>query len=244
VCYASPVMLRGRCSCAISDRPTPLPRAIFAKGQTSFAPPSSLHPLSPLFPLHPRNAPVTPLFPLLTQKQGGGGVSFASITSFPLATRHCFENSAPICRLSAVNCEPVFLRPAFTTTSIDIVGAPTVPFLHASARSQERSPSPTRSGRAPGGPFQPSTFNFQPFFSPNPNHSRTYARVTCKSNHSRTYAKTGGGGMLTTSSSAIVGAPTFPFLYATKDKPKNRSRKAGSATTQTGLRPASPTGSG
>jgi hypothetical protein len=193
VCYASPVMLRGRCSCAISDRPTPLPRAIFAKGQTSFAPPSSLHPLSPLFPLHPRNAPVTPLVPLLTQKQGGWGVSFASITSFPLATRHCFENSAPICRLSAVNCEPVFLRPAFTTTSIDIVGAPTVPFLHASARSQERSPSPTRSGRAPGGPFQPSTFNFQPFFSPNPNHSRTYARVTCKSNHSRTYAKTGGG---------------------------------------------------
>jgi hypothetical protein len=127
-------------------------------------------------------------------KTGGRGESFASITSFPLATRHCFENSAPICRLSAVNCEPVFLRPAFTTTSIDIVGAPTVPFLHASARSQERSPSPTRSGRAPGGPFQPSTFNFQPFFSPNPNHSRTSKTFARKSNHSRTYAKTGGGG--------------------------------------------------
>jgi hypothetical protein len=58
MCYASRVMLRGRCSCAISGRPTP-----------SSAP---KNPPSPLFPLHPRNSPVTPLFPLHTQKQGGG----------------------------------------------------------------------------------------------------------------------------------------------------------------------------
>ena len=49
----------------------------------------------------------------------------------PLVTSHCLENSAPICRLSATNCKPAFLSPAFTTTSIDIVGAPTFPFLHA-----------------------------------------------------------------------------------------------------------------
>jgi hypothetical protein len=59
--------------------------------------PSLFIALCPLFPLHPRNAPVTPLFPLHPQKHGGRGVSlltsFASLTSsasfpssFPLAT--------------------------------------------------------------------------------------------------------------------------------------------------------------
>ena len=57
-------MLRGRCSCAISGRPTCSP----------FAPPSLLHSITPLFPLHPRNSPVTPLFPLPTQKHGVGAV--------------------------------------------------------------------------------------------------------------------------------------------------------------------------
>jgi hypothetical protein len=56
-------MLRGCCSCAISERPTP----------SLFVSPSLLRLLTPLFPLHPGNPPVTPLFPLLTQKQGGGG---------------------------------------------------------------------------------------------------------------------------------------------------------------------------
>jgi hypothetical protein len=63
MCYAPRVMLRGCCSCAISERPTP----------SLFVSPSLLRLLTPLFPLHPRNSPVTPLFPLLTQKQGGGG---------------------------------------------------------------------------------------------------------------------------------------------------------------------------
>ena len=56
-------MLRGRCSCAISERPTP----------SLFASPSLTCILTPLFPIHPGNYPVTPLFPLLTQKQRGGG---------------------------------------------------------------------------------------------------------------------------------------------------------------------------
>jgi hypothetical protein len=73
MCYASPVMLRGRCSCAISIRPTPLPRAIFAKGEAPFVSSSLFRMLSPIIPLHPRNYTVTPLFPLLTQKQGVGG---------------------------------------------------------------------------------------------------------------------------------------------------------------------------
>src|SRR5208337_4164754 len=58
MCYASPVMLRGRCSCAVSARPTP---SSYEKTL-----------LTPLFPLLPGNSSVTPLFPLLTQKQGGG----------------------------------------------------------------------------------------------------------------------------------------------------------------------------
>jgi|SRR5271157_757685 len=53
-------MLRGRCSCAISGRPT----------SSSFASPSLLCPLTPLFPLDASHSPVTPLFPLHTQKQG------------------------------------------------------------------------------------------------------------------------------------------------------------------------------
>src|SRR5208337_3683568 len=55
-------MLRGRCSCAISERPTP---ALFALS-------SLLRLLSPTIPVHPRNAPVTPIIPVHTQKQGGG----------------------------------------------------------------------------------------------------------------------------------------------------------------------------
>ena len=95
-------MLRGRCSCAISECPTPSP--------------APKNPVSPLFPLHPRKPPVSPLFPLHTQKQGVGG-----------------------------------------------------------------------------GTFELSTFNFEPLFSPNSNHSRTYGPPSRKSNYSRTYAKLGVG---------------------------------------------------
>src|SRR5208337_4200421 len=77
MCYPWAVMLRGRCSCAISDRLTP----------SSFALSSLFRPLTPLFPLHPRNSPVTPLFPLLTHKQGGG-VYLCSLSVLP---------SSPLC---------------------------------------------------------------------------------------------------------------------------------------------------
>jgi len=122
MCYASPAMLRGRCSCAISGRPTP----------SSFASSSLSRPLTPLFPLHPRNSPVTPLFPLLTQKHGGGGTSSPMIFTNALLRLsnpggyNRLENLAPNFVLSTVICEPAFLTPAFTRTSIAIVGAPTI----------------------------------------------------------------------------------------------------------------------
>ena len=174
-------MLRGRCSCAISECPTP-----------SFFALSSLYcPLTPLFPLHPRNAPVTPLFPLLTQKQGGGG--YPLLPLLPLLSL----------RPSAVNCKPVFLWPSFTTTSIDIVGAPTFPFRTRSMRHPIEEDRPDAVAHNLELLF--SLFRFFGLFLntklttdnlklPNPNHSRTYEPFSCKSNHSRTYAKTGGWG--------------------------------------------------
>jgi len=168
-------MLRGRCSCAISGRPG-----------TSSAPRIQL---TPLFPLHPGKSPVSALFPLLTQKQGGGDTSNQMIfANAPLRLSNPggynrLENFALNFVPSTVNCKPAFLTPAFTTTSIDIVGAPTFLTLHASRRSQERPASE-------GGPYT----NFELLFSANFNYSRTYAREPRKSNHSRTYAKTGGRG--------------------------------------------------
>jgi hypothetical protein len=100
MCYPSPVMLRGRCSCAISGRPTP------SSGPKN--------PLSPLFPLHPRKVPVSALFPLLTQKHGGGG--------YPREAKEVKE-------IEEVKYNRAFLTPAFTTKSDNIVGAPTFPFL-------------------------------------------------------------------------------------------------------------------
>ncbi len=80
-------MLRGSCSCAISELATP----------SSFVSPSLLRPLTPLFPLDASHSPITPLFPLHTQKQGGRGVScvasFASLTSFASFTSSlCMTN--------------------------------------------------------------------------------------------------------------------------------------------------------
>ncbi len=87
MCYASSAMLRGSCSCAISELATP----------SSFVSPSLLRPLTPLFPLDASHSPITPLFPLHTQKQGGRGVScvasFASLTSFASFTSSlCMTN--------------------------------------------------------------------------------------------------------------------------------------------------------
>jgi hypothetical protein len=114
MCYASPVMLRGRRSCTISERPRP----------SSFASPSLLRPITPLFPLHPRNSPVTPLFPLHTQKQGGGGSS--SKMASPLTLLFSYD--------------------IVTKQLSTIVGAPTFPFPHARKdkprnRSKDRPPA-------------------------------------------------------------------------------------------------------
>jgi hypothetical protein len=70
--------------------------------------------LSPLFPLLPGNSPVSPFFPLLTQKQGGRG----------------YEEAKDV---NEVEHHLLLLTHAFTTTLINIVGAPTFPLLHGNA---------------------------------------------------------------------------------------------------------------
>ena len=67
-------MLRGRCSCAISERLTPSP--------------TSQNPLSPIIPVHPKNPPVSPIIPVHTQKQGGGGCFFELSTGHPIRDAH------------------------------------------------------------------------------------------------------------------------------------------------------------
>jgi len=63
------------------------------------------------------------------------------------------ENSAPICRLSAVNCKRAFLSPAFTTTLINIVGAPTfVTLLTAKGKPKKKRPLTAASGHYIGKP--------------------------------------------------------------------------------------------
>jgi hypothetical protein len=100
---------RGRGCCAISGRPTPSP--------------ALKSPLSPIIPVHPRNSPVSPMIPVHTQKQGGGALKKLSTTSDQRSAGkkkgdpvyhltpgdfNRLGNSAPSCRLSAVNCELAF----------------------------------------------------------------------------------------------------------------------------------------
>jgi hypothetical protein len=93
MCYPSLVMLEGRCSCAISGRPTPISAR---KSQ-----------LTPLFPLHPRNAPVSPFFPLHTQKQGGGDASCKMCS--PITLLFC---STPLTtQVSTIVGAPTFAYP-------------------------------------------------------------------------------------------------------------------------------------
>jgi hypothetical protein len=107
-------MLRGRCCCAISGRSRP----------SSLASPSLLRPLTPLFPLHPRNSLVSALFPLLTQKQGGTpllrydqsfhfGISSCAIFSL----RSFFCCSAFLCALRVLRGESSFRRFPLLATS-------------------------------------------------------------------------------------------------------------------------------
>jgi len=130
-------MLRGRRSCAISERATPSP--------------ASRNPLSPLFPLHPRNSSVTPLFPLHTQKQGGGAhfsalllhsSSMLSVSSVvnPLSNAddsNRVEISTASCELSTVNCERASQKPPFARELIEYVGAPTFLSLDRTTTNQQ-----------------------------------------------------------------------------------------------------------
>jgi len=129
MCYASPVMLRGRCSCAISERPTPS---------------STLKtPLSLIIPVYPRNSPVSPIIPVHTQKQGGGvhfsalplhSSSVLSVSSVvnQLSTLGDFnrpEISAANCELSPVSCALTSQKPRYYRELIKYVGAPTFSYL-------------------------------------------------------------------------------------------------------------------
>src|SRR5208283_6216802 len=113
MCYASPVMLRGRRSCTISERPTP----------SSFVSSSLSRMLTPTIPVHPRNAPVSPIIPVHTQKQGGG----ALLLNFQLSTLNCLSLLAPtIPAPLATAALRVVPAPLCTTTSRSNVGAPTI----------------------------------------------------------------------------------------------------------------------
>src|SRR5208283_739317 len=225
MCYASRVMLRGRCSCAISERPAAL-----------------------LFAFSSLSRTLTPLFPLHTQKHGGGGcpnAAFASFASFTSSssvlarTRRRETKGTLSAAPRATAAQQVVRPPMCTTESSSIVGAPTFLSLHTIGRSQKRSASerspctnfepvssffsdpllatshsplnliipvhPRYSPVSPiipvhtqkqgvGGIFELSTFNSEPLFSHNSNHSRTYGKLARKSNYSRTYTKQGGGG--------------------------------------------------
>jgi|SRR5208282_2735630 len=97
-------MLRGRCSCAISERPTRSP--------------ASQSPLTPLFPLHTRNSPVTPFFPLHTQKQGGRGseISPVPFSADLITARSCHLRSSRLrlCALRVLRSESPLCSERFT----------------------------------------------------------------------------------------------------------------------------------
>src|SRR5208337_639895 len=229
-------MLRGRRFCAISDRPTPSPFAsssLFPPLTPLFPLDASHSPVTPLFPLLTQKQGGTPL-PWYDQSCQFGITSNSIFSRCSPSRRPTLlralsvrrlsrsgrdgeslfssGDSVPNFRIPAKNTETAYITVPLSIIILNIVGAPTFLRLHASARLQEQSPSPTRSGQAPGGPFQPSTGHpakdAHPerghcgrrvegslrSFSPNPNHSRTSRRSACKSNHSRTYAKTGGWG--------------------------------------------------
>ena len=207
-------MLRGRCYCAVSERPG-----------TSFAPRTQLTPLfpprperllrrvhpriplSPLFPLHPRKLPVSALFPLLTQKQGGGVAPNKELTvpggqlpggkkkadpsrKMTLAAEFlCHSSSGDFNRLedSAPSCglSTVNCKLDFLRPAFTITLIAIV-----GAPTFLRLAWPLSFLRI----FLNSKLTTDHLKLSNSNHSRTYARVARKSNYSRTYVRQGGGG--------------------------------------------------
>ena len=132
MCYAFLVMLRGRCSCAISERPT----------SPSFATSSLLRPLTPLFPLDARHSPVSPLFPLHAQKQWGypsahslegppSGMTSRPISEMPLPGPISVPFASSVLSVSGPCPDPVgmvsFLSAAFSGSPL----TPAIPALLA-----------------------------------------------------------------------------------------------------------------
>src|SRR5208283_2056754 len=109
------VKCRHQLVCAPKESP---PRSgLWTSSPSLFVFPSLFLALTPLFPLHPRNAPVTPLFPAHTRKQGGGvlTMSLSVIVGMPTFLR-LSPQLAPVCKDSPiplsfpVECQPkVFL---------------------------------------------------------------------------------------------------------------------------------------
>ncbi len=147
-------MLRGRCSCAISERTRPLPRTLFARAELRGAVPLSsclavncklstvdcFSPLSLIIPVHPRNSPVSPIIPVHTQKQGGGtcfsalpccSSSVTSVSSVANQISGAGDSNRLEQKLTAsegvpyTKCKPTSTKPPFSWTIIKIVGAPT-----------------------------------------------------------------------------------------------------------------------
>ena len=133
-------------------------------------------------------------FPLLTQKQGGGG--------YPKEVREVKEAREvnEVTEAKEVDYNRAFLRPAFTTTLIDIESGSRQFYLHVIGRSQER---PASEGERAS---QTSTLNrFSPLTPIIPVHPRGSPVSPIIPVH--TQKQGGGGGMLTSPLSAIVGAP-------------------------------------
>ena len=197
-------MLRGCSHCAISGRPKP-----------SSAP---KYPLSPIIPVHPRNSPVSPIIPVHPQKQGGGALKKLSATSDQRSGNkkkadpvlhsipgdfNRLGNSAPSCRLSAVNCELAF-RTSHSRTMGNCcpTGRARSNMYHyityrcrradnfASCKHHRNSPKRSLRFHAC---YRLSTVDCGLLFSPKSNYSRTYESPSRKSNHSRTYENRGEG---------------------------------------------------
>jgi|SRR5271157_17500 len=211
-------MLWGRCSCAISERPTPSP--------------TSKNPLSPIIPVH-------------TQKQGGGAhfsalsphsssvLSVSSVVN-QLSTAgdsNRLEISAANCELSTVNCALAPQKPPFTGELIENVGAPTfsyrsentlirVDFVDAGLQPRQLGMTEvmhlhnlSHDGSRLCTRIQLPTVDCGLLLSANSNHSRTSTSVARKSNHSRTCAKQGGGGCLRVTRSPLT--PLFSLAIVT-----------------------------
>jgi len=196
MCYASSVMLRGRCSCAISERPTP----------SLFATPSLFRTLSPIIPVHRRHSTANPIIPVHTQKQGGGGgIIFACYSPcrllspiIPVHRRH-----SPVSPIIPVHTQKQggWGWSTYMVTYPKYVGAPTFSFRESIIAIHQNA----RSSSALAVNCQLSTVNCP---SPAPFATAALRVVPAP--------------IYTTTSSIHVGAPTILPSQGRVDNPRNR----------------------